>query len=69
MQNVTFTALEAPQAALQNDDGVVAFQEMEYSFLFFGNVVTGSFDTKIMADGSQSVVNGNGFFDSGHRIN
>ncbi|EJG7546023.1 TPA: hypothetical protein L7414_004277 [Escherichia coli] len=56
-----------PQDQLEND-GIVAFQLVDYSFNFFGTVVTGRFDSKIMANGQQFVIDGDGFIASGSEI-
>jgi hypothetical protein len=69
MINATFKALEDQVQADQNTDGVIAFQMVGYKITVYGSVVENTFDTKIMKDGRQIVVNGDGFFPSGYRIN
>lgn len=56
-----------PQDKLE-DDGIVAFQLVDYSFNFFGTVVTGRFDSKIMENGQQFVIGGDGFIEHGLEI-
>ena len=48
--------------------GIVAFQLVEFSYSFYGNEQTDIIDTKIMADGRQIVINGNGFIKEGYEI-
>lgn len=49
-------------------EGVVAFQLVEFTVDFYGSVVTDTLDTKIMADGSQLVIGGNGFVPGGYLV-
>jgi len=69
MANVEFKTLEDRVAAPENKGGVVAFQRVGYILDVYGSRVENTFDTKIMGDGSQIVVEGDGFFQSGYRIN
>jgi hypothetical protein len=48
--------------------GIVAFQTVKISYEFYGNKQSDIFDTKIMGDGRQFVVDGNGFIKSGFEI-
>ena len=48
--------------------GIVAFQLVKFTYSFYGQVMTDIIDTKIMADGSQIVIDGNGFIKSGFTI-
>jgi hypothetical protein len=50
------------------ESGIVAFQLVEFSYSFYGSTETDILDTKIMADGRQIVVDGNGFIDAGTEI-
>lgn len=50
------------------DDGIVAFQLVEYELDFFGSKVNGTVDTKIMEDGRQLVIDGDGFIKEGTEI-
>lgn len=49
-------------------DGVVAFQLVEFTINFFGSITQSVLDTKIMADGSQFVIDGCGFIKEGYRV-
>lgn len=52
----------------QEAEGCVAFQAVEYSVNYFGNLITGTVDTKIGLDGVQRVHGGDGFFEDGKVI-
>ena len=67
MKTTTFTKhniINVP-ADHQASEGCVAFQLISYVINYFGSEVKGSFGTKIMADGTQIIVDGDGFFESG----
>jgi hypothetical protein len=49
-------------------EGVVAFEMASFEVNFFGNIQTIEEDTKIMADGTQIVINGNGFIPAGYEV-
>jgi len=48
--------------------GIVAFQLVRFGYSFYGQDMTDVLDTKIMQDGSQIVIDGNGFIKAGHPI-
>lgn len=48
--------------------GIVAFQLVKISYLFYGKLLTNTFDTKIMSDGAQIVIDGDGFLKSGYQL-
>lgn len=48
--------------------GIVAFQMVEFSFPFFGADINSVLDTKIMSDGRQEVIDGDGFIPAGTQI-
>ena len=50
-------------------DGIVAFQLVEFTYNWFGKEMTDELDTKIMEDGSQYVIDGNGFIPAGTKVN
>jgi len=52
----------------QKEEGCVAFQLIEISYSFYGQNMTDTFDTKILEDGSQFVISGNGFIKDGFNI-
>lgn len=49
--------------------GIVAFQLVKFEYTFYGNLQSDVIDTKIMSDGSQIVIDGNGFIKGGTQIN
>lgn len=48
--------------------GIVAFQLVRFGYSFYGQDMTDVLDTKIMQDGSQIVIDGNGFIKAGYPI-
>lgn len=48
--------------------GIVAFQLVKITYSFYGNEMNEIFDTKIMNDGKQIVIDGNGFIKAGFQI-
>lgn len=60
-----FPRIEAPAGEY---DDITAFQLIEYAADFFGKKITGCLDTKIMKDGRQLVISGDGFFSDGYEI-
>ena len=48
--------------------GIVAFQLVKFTYLFYGSLQSEILDTKIMKDGTQIVIDGNGFIKSGNKI-
>ena len=57
--------VEAPFGEYED---IVAFQMCEFVINFFGNIQRQMLDTKIMKDGSQVVIDGNGFIPSGYKL-
>lgn len=53
----------------QKEEGCVAFQKIEMTYFFYGSKMTDTFDTKILANGDQIVISGNGFIKDGFKIN
>lgn len=53
----------------QEEEGCVAFQMVELSYSFYGSLMTERFDTKILPNGKQLVINGNGFIKDNFEIN
>jgi len=51
-----------------NDGDIVAFQLIEYNLKFFGADSGGRLDTKIMKDGRQIVIDGDGWIPGGTDI-
>ena len=48
--------------------GVVAFQLVQITINYFGQAMEGVYDTKIMADGRQFVIDGDGFIPAGYEL-
>ncbi len=53
----------------QKEEGCVAFQMVELTYYFYGKQMTDVFDTKILENGEQFVISGNGFIKDGFKIN
>ena len=49
-------------------DGIKAFQLIKYTLNFYGNEITNTLDTKIMEDGRQIIIDGDGFLKAGEEI-
>jgi hypothetical protein len=50
------------------DEGIVAFQMVEFTIDFYGIKEVFTEDTKILKNGKQIVVDGNGFIEGGFEI-
>ena len=59
--------VEIPSSELSND-GIVAFQLVEFKYTFYGKEMSDVLDTKIMENGSQIVIDGNGFIKAGYEL-
>ena len=70
MKKVTITKLQR----VENTDaellamGIVAFQLVEFIYNFYGSETISILDTKIMKDGRQIVIDGDGFTPAGTEI-
>jgi len=70
MENLTIKRLhrvETPNP-IDHKKGIVSFQLVDTTIYFYGHKVEQRFDTRIMKDGSQFVLNGSGFIPSGTEI-
>jgi hypothetical protein len=56
-------------AAPANNEGIIAYQLVEFVINFYGSETVDVLDTKIMADGRQIVIEGNGLIKAGYEIN
>jgi hypothetical protein len=71
MQNLIIKKLQR----VENTDkqllkkGIVAFQMVNITVNYFGKVLQDTYDTKIMKDGKQFVISGDGFIKDGFEIN
>lgn len=68
IQTKKFQLVEVP-AEYQKEEGCVAFQMVELTYFFYGKQMTDTFDTKILANGDQLIISGNGFLKDGFKIN
>lgn len=48
--------------------GIVAFQLVKFEINFYGNVIESILDTKILSDGTQSVIEGDGYVQTGYQL-
>ena len=70
MKKVTITKLQR----VENTDaellamGIVAFQLVKFTYNFYGSETVSILDTKIMKDGRQVIIDGDGFTPSGTEI-
>lgn len=53
----------------QKEAECIAFQMVKITYNFYGKEMTNIFDTKILKNGSQFVIDGNGFIKDGTLIN
>ena len=60
--------VEVPQDDFYTAEGIVAVQLVEFEINFFGHEETFTLDTKILNDGRQLVVDGNGWIPSGTEV-
>ena len=70
MKNIEITKMQRVEVPTeyQQEEGCIAFQTVKVVINFYGKLVEDFLDTKIMADGSQIVTNGNGFIKAGYEI-
>ena len=68
MKNIEITKLARVEAPAGEYENIVAFQMIEYVIDFFGNIINGRLDTKIMTDGRQLVIGGDGYIEDGFEI-
>ena len=52
----------------QKEEGCVAFQKVQITYCFYGKQMTELFDTKMLANGKQMVISGNGFIKDNFEI-
>jgi hypothetical protein len=60
--------IEVPKQ-YQKEEGCIAFQMVKLSYFFYGKKMIETFDTKILKNGNQIIINGNGFIKDGYKIN
>jgi len=59
--------VEVP-AEYQKDEGCIAFQLVKVVIDFYGKLIEDVLDTKILQDGRQIVITGNGYIKAGYEI-
>ncbi len=69
MTTITKLHLTEVPAQYQKEEGCVAFQKIQIEYSFYGCKRSEIFDTKILSDGSQYIIDGSGFFKDGYKIN
>ena len=70
MKAIKITKLQRVETPDKNDlrIGIVAFQLVNVEINFYGKLITDTLDTKIMKDGRQIVIDGNGYIIAGTEI-
>ena len=70
MKAITITRLQKVETADKRDlrVGIIAFQLVNVEINFYGKIITDTLDTKIMKDGRQIVIDGNGYISAGTDI-
>ena len=68
MKKIETKKLTKVQVPAGEYEDVSAFQLVEFTINFFGHIESFVLDTKIMNDGSQFVVGGNGFIADGYQV-
>ena len=59
--------VEVP-AEYQKEEGCIAFQLVKVVIDFYGKLIEDVLDTKILQDGRQIVISGNGYIKAGYEI-
>ena len=59
--------VEVP-AEYQKEEGCVAFQLIQVVINFYGKLIEDVLDTKILQDGRQIVIDGNGYIKAGYEL-
>lgn len=67
LEIVKMQKVEVP-TEFQKEEGCVAFQLVKVIINFYGKIIEDILDTKILKDGTQIVVNGNGYIKAGTQI-
>ena len=70
MKNINITKLQRVDVPVeyQKEEGCIAFQTIKVVINFYGKLIEDVLDTKIMANGVQVVINGNGYIKAGYEI-
>ena len=70
MKAITITRLQKVETTDKRDlrVGIIGFQLVNVEINFYGKIITDTLDTKIMKDGRQIVIDGNGYISAGTEI-
>lgn len=70
MKAITITRLQKVETTDKRDlrVGIIGFQLVNVEINFYGKIITDTLDTKIMKDGRQIVLDGNGYISAGTEI-
>jgi hypothetical protein len=66
---ITKLAITEVPVECQKEEGCVAFQLVKFEYSFYGGKRMDVLDTKILSNGDQIVIDGNGFIKFGTKIN
>ena len=70
MKAITITRLQKVETTDKRDlrVGIIGFQLVNVEINFYGKIITDTLDTKIMKDGRQIIIDGNGYISAGTDI-
>ena len=70
MKAITITRLQKVETTDKRDlaIGIIGIQLVKFDVYFYGKLISDVLDTKIMRDGRQIVIDGNGFIPAGYEI-
>lgn len=67
MKTITVNKMKRVEAPVDGIN-IVAFQMVEFVINFFGSKIVSVLDTKIMKDGRQIVIDGDGYIPQGYEV-
>lgn len=67
LEIIKLQKVEVP-AEYQKEEGCIAFQLVKVVIDFYGKLIEDVLDTKILQDGRQIVITGNGYIKAGYEI-
>jgi hypothetical protein len=70
MKKIKITKLQRVDIPVehQKEEGCIAYQNIKVVINFYGNLTEDILDTKILEDGRQVVIGGNGYIEDGYEI-